>query len=69
MAPAGGVDAEKLVVAGQGADADAQLVTPLRQMVEVGHAVRQFHRVVVGQQMAQRPEADARGRSQRLGDE
>jgi len=54
---------------GQGADADAQLVAAPGQVVEVGDAVRQLDRMVVGQQMAERAEPDPRGPLQGLGNE
>ena len=66
---AGGWQAEQVVVGGQGADADAQLVAAPGQVVEVGDAVRQLDRMVVGQQMAERAEPDPRGPLQGLGNE
>src|SRR6516162_1656256 len=54
------------MVARQGADSDAQLVAPLGQVVEVSDPVRQFDRVVIGQQVAKRPQTDSPGALQAL---
>ena len=63
------INVEQLVVGEQPARADAEHVSPLRQVVEIGDAVRQLHRVVEGQQVRAGSEHDVLGPHQRLGDE
>src|SRR6516164_11014861 len=54
------------MIAWQGADSDAQLVAPLGQVVEISDPVRQFDRVVIGQQVAKRSQTDSPGALQGL---
>src|SRR6516164_4684826 len=54
------------MIAWQGADTDPELVAPLGQVVEISDPVRQFDWVVIGQQVAKRPQTDSPGALQAL---
>ena len=43
---------------GKGAHADTELITTLRHVIEICDAVRQFHRMVVRKQVAERSESN-----------
>ena len=60
---------EQFMVGQQPAGADAEHIASLRQMIQIGDAVRQFHRVVEGQQVRAGSEHDVLSPHQRLRDE
>jgi hypothetical protein len=57
------------MVGWQRTDPDPEPIAALRQVVEVSDAVRQFDRVVVREQVPERPKIDALGSEQRLRDQ
>ena len=61
-----GIEAEKVVVGRQGTNADAELIPPFRHVIQVGHSMGQFDRLVEGKQVRQRAESDPLGSLQRL---
>src|SRR5208337_3234377 len=64
-----GLQPEELMVAGQGTDPDPQPVASFRKVVEISHPMGQFDRVVVWQEVTERPKVNPLGPLECLRDE